>query len=176
MTEEVTARSIEVLVPPSESAEPEEPRYRGVAGWLLFFCISLTILNPLATIFRLVISFHGDTAVFGRYPGLLLLTVADYVMTVVVMGLSIRAGISLWRVAPGAVRIATTYLYIGAAYTVVEPFTPLLAGLPSAVNGEIVTSAITSVSRGILYYLIWLNYLRRSKRVKATYSSESGPA
>ena len=41
-----------------------EPRYKGVAGWLKFFCVVL-MLNPLFTLVTLII----EAPLINRFPG-----------------------------------------------------------------------------------------------------------
>jgi hypothetical protein len=167
---------VETMVPLVDAAAAGESRYKGVAGWLLFLCVSFTILNPVGTAIILAVGFSQNAPYFARFPGLLVVSIVDVFVSMGVMGLSVFAGISLWQLRPGAVRLAQTFLYVGAVYTVIAPFAPLLAGLPSAATGAILTAAVSSVGRGLLYYAIWLNYLRTSKRVQATYVEAVAPA
>ena len=166
------------LLPPPPLQPPPPPpvdtatRLRGVGGWLLFFCLSLTLFNPGATVYNLWQAIPQNQPFFNAYPGLFLLTVVDSVVSLGIAGLSVYAGIVMWRVRPGAVKVARTFLIVGAVYTVLAPFAPLLAGLPQRANDIIVSSAFTAVGRGVIYYAIWLSYLTSSKRVRATYTAE----
>ena len=146
-------------------------RLRGVRGWLLFFCLSLTLFNPGATIYNLYTSIPQTTQFFKAFPGLFLLTVVDTVVSAGIAALSVYAGILLWRVRPGAVKVARIFLIVGMAYVVLAPFSPLLAGLPQAANDAVMSSVLPAIGRGIVYYGIWLSYLSSSKRVRATYSA-----
>jgi hypothetical protein len=146
-------------------------RLRGVRGWLLFFCLSLTLLNPGATVYNLYNSIPQSAPYFRAFPGLFLLAVVDTVVSAGIAALSVYAGILLWRVRPGAVRVTRIFLIVGMVYVVIAPFTPLLAGLPQAVNDAVISAVPLAIGRGILYYAIWLGYLSSSKRVRATYSA-----
>lgn len=157
--------------PPPVNQVTDAQRLKGVGGWLLLFCISLTFLNPAMTLYNLYNVIPANSPFFARFPGLFVLTYADAAVSLVIAGLSIYAGIALWRVRPRAVAAARTFLIAGAAYVVLSPFAPLLAGLPKAANDIIVSSAFTTIGRGIVYYAIWLSYLSSSKRVQATYAS-----
>lgn len=142
---------------------------QGVKGWLLFFCISLTVLNPLATAIGLIYGLSGAGPVLLQYPGLLVVTGLDLLLSVALAALSLYAGVSLWRIRPGALKVARMFLLIGAVYTLVSPFMGLLAGLPDAANQVILQDALQSGGRGVVYPVLWMTYLMRSKRVAATY-------
>jgi hypothetical protein len=89
----------EYPAPPTQDA-----RYVGVRGWLLFFCVSLCILSPLASAFMLVRGTIANAPYFARFPGLLLVTIASAALAVALMALAIVAGVALWQVKPDAVR------------------------------------------------------------------------
>lgn len=141
--------------------------YEKVGGWLLFLCISLTILNPLTLLGFGAYNFITIAPAFGRFPLLAIVTILDALLTVCLAALSAWAGISLWRRRSGSVKLATIFLFVGAVFTILTPLLPLAAGLGSEFNTVVLESALQSW-RGILYYVVWLNYLRQSKRVKAT--------
>lgn len=159
----------------SPTASATVPDLVGVKGWLLFFCISLTIISPLATLFNVSAGFLASYEAFDRFPGLLVLVLADSAVSIAIMGLSVFAGISLWRRHAGAVRAARIFLIAGAVYALLAPFAPLLAGLPDTANAEILEMAPLAVSRGLLYFVIWMNYLQRSRRVRATFPDARYP-
>jgi uncharacterized protein DUF2569 len=175
VTDTESALTGDAVVPSTTPATDGETRLRGVAGWLLFFCVSLTVLNPVSSVILLTIGFIGNAPYFIQFPGLLVLTVIDTVVSLALMSASVYAGVGLWRVRPGAVRIARMFLIAGAVYALLAPFTPLLAGLPAEANGALIQAGLQGAARGVLYYVIWLNYLNRSKRVLATYPVQ-GPS
>jgi hypothetical protein len=147
---------------------------RGVGGWLLFFCISLTMLSPLITLYRLLSAFGPVLRVSGTYPGLLVVTIIDTVLSVGLMAFSIFAGISLWRVAPKAVSIAKAYLISLLVYSVLVIPLVFLAGLPSRANAVMFQEGLIGLLRSFGYVAIWLSYLSKSKRVAATYYGDDG--
>lgn len=149
--------------------------YDKVGGWLLFLCVSLTILNPLTLVGFGAYNFISLAPAFNRFPTLAIVTVLDALLTVSLAALSAYAGISLWRRRSGSVKLATIFLFAGAAFTILTPLLPLAAGLGSEFNKVVLDSALQSW-RGILYYVVWLNYLRQSKRVKATRGLQPLPA
>jgi len=176
VTDTESALAGDAVVTGTTTTTEQDTRLRGVGGWLLFFCVSLTVLNPVSTAIFLSIGIMGNAPYFVQYPGLLVLTVIDTAVSVALMAASVYAGVGLWRVRPGAVRIARMFLIAGAVYAVLAPFTPLLAGLPAEANDALIQAGIQGAGRGVVYYAIWLNYLNRSKRVLATYPAPVPPA
>lgn len=164
-------------VPAATGVIPEsQPRYDRVGGWLLFFCVTLVILNPLTTLGFTAYGVLSLLPMLGDLPAIVtVVTVLDSALSLSLMGFSLYAGISLWSLRPGAVRIAKAFLIAGAIYTVVSPLLWLLPGVPRDTSVSTLEGLLDSW-RGLLYFAIWLNYLRMSKRVKATYGDASAPA
>jgi len=155
--------------PPLPPSAFIDPQYCGVGGWLLFFCLVLTLFSPLATLFNLVGSFAAASPAFARFPGLLAISVIDTLLSVGLMVFSIYAGIGLWRIQPGAVQTTKTFLKFFLGYLAFAAVLPFMAGLPAAANEAMVAAVVVSTVRGVIFFAIWNSYLNCSKRVKATY-------
>ena len=147
------------------------PQYYGVRGWLLLFCMSLTIFSPLYSAYTLFVSYEELSPLFKTYPVLENLVTVDIYLSIGLMIFSIYAGSSLWNIKPRAVEIAKIFLKVFLIYTIIGSIFPFMAGLPSAANEAIVFGAITVILRSIIYYAVWFTFLEKSKRVKATYDS-----
>jgi len=145
-------------------------KYCGVRGWLLLFCIALTILSPLVTLVTFLLSFQTAQDVAAYYPRFMTITIIDLVLSVGLMIFSIYAGVLLWRVKPNAVRIAKRYLIIFIIYAIVSSVLPLMAGLPDKIVEAMIGELIKGLVKSIVYFVIWYSYLTISKRVKATYN------
>jgi hypothetical protein len=52
------------------SGAPDQPRYKGVAGWLRWICLGFTVLSPLLTLIVLANNYSGSAQYFGRVPRL----------------------------------------------------------------------------------------------------------
>jgi len=165
---EPTQTQNQVSPTPLESGSVVQ-RYRGVRGWLLFFCISLTVLAPLATIATLITVFKEVSGLFTQFPGLLVITSVDIFLSMGLMSLSVYTGIGLWRVRPGAVLMAKRYLFCFLGYQAIAAILPFLAGLPSAANDAMFADVGKDIFRSALYFAIWYSYLNKSQRVRATY-------
>lgn len=144
---------------------------KGVGGWLLLLCFALTIGSPLRTLFILMSSYNETSQFFQQFPGLQKLLYIDGFLSVFLMALSVRAGISLWRVKPGAVKIAKNYFLIFLSYTIIALFLPTIVGLPSEFNDAMAPEVFKGALQSFFFFGIWYWYLNVSKRVKATYIS-----
>ena len=143
-----------------------------VGGWLLLLCFALAIGSPLRTLYNLITSYNATVTLFDQFPGLRSLLYIDGTLSIVLMALSIRAGIALWTIKQGAVNIAKNYLLIFLGYSVIAMFLPFIAGLPSEANDAMIPEVIKSILQSLVFFGIWYSYLNVSKRVKSTYSSD----
>lgn len=148
-----------------------DAQHFGVKGWLLLFCLSLTVFSPLLTLYNLGIAYEETSSLFNRYPGLQNLFYIDLILSLALTAFSIYAGIALWNIKPDAVKIAKAYLLTFLAYTVVASILPFQAGLPSSSNDLMMQEVMIGLLRSGIYVVIWYWFLNVSVRVKATYDS-----
>lgn len=158
---------------PFEQGGSEQPR--GVGGWLLFFCVSLTIISPAVSLFLIATGLLQSIPYFSQDIGSMALVVADTGVSLALIAAYIYAGLSLWRVRPRAVQIARAVLIASAAYALLAPLEPLLLGLDASGRKQVLDSWLQMGWRGVMYSALWLNYLMRSKRVRATYLDWNPP-
>ncbi|MGD9577066.1 MAG: DUF2569 family protein [Syntrophorhabdus sp.] len=149
----------------------QQSELRGVKGWLLLLCINLSILDPFANLLNLAIGTHLGRQYFDQNPALQRLMVINGVCSIALAVFSIYAGISLWRVLPNAVTTAKKYLGAAFAYSIVSLFLPYLVGLSEEVQKEVGATSLLNSFVTALYLYVWYQYLKRSKRVNATYSA-----
>ncbi|MBN1384163.1 MAG: trypsin-like peptidase domain-containing protein [Elusimicrobia bacterium] len=142
-----------------ESKKIEENlKYKDVGGWLLFFCISLTIINPLYNLVEIINMLKS-------------FTVFVFIGSIFDIGLSIYgiyAGMSLWKIRPHAVKTAKRFLLVSLIYVVSITVLLIILGI---INEEFIKIA----TRSVVYFIIWYSYLSKSKRVKETYGLDSIP-
>jgi Protein of unknown function (DUF2569) len=150
--------------------------YVGVKGWLLFLCLVLTLLNPVASIVNIFSSFKFSAPFFNQYPGLKIITMIDGLLSVGVVCFSIYAGISLWRIRPKGVSIVKTFLLTFMAYAIVANILPFLAGLPANANEAMTAQAFIGVLRSAIIVVLWYLYLVKSKRVRSTFPDPAAKA
>ena len=158
------------LPPPIQNSVSSVPQ--GVGGWLLFFCISFTILLPLWTLTNLL---HGrigyawfslmlhDRSIHVWFS---LIALSRTVFGVVM-------GIMLWLRNEAAMVLLRIYLVLGVALFLWSIFNLVRAALSFNVSPLVVLRA-NSAGLGIL--LIFLTaaiiYFSTSERVRATYGSK----
>jgi hypothetical protein len=139
---------------------------KGVTGWLLLLCLSLTISGPL---------FHariGWTALknLSEHPNLSFATMMRLaVVGSIYLGLtifSIWAGVWLWLEDSRAVSFTKAYLVSSAAVVIVLymvlAFKGINVNLPRVIFPR------------VLYSVVWYSYLSLSNRVRATFGVDRG--
>lgn len=165
--------SCEVNSPEHENLK-EPNKLVGVKGWLLLFCISLTILSPLKSISNAIAFVSVMKYYFGADP---LADALLFIETLMYVGLSVMAayaGYSMWSVKPNALKLAKSYLYVMLSM-------PLLIGF---IDGLLVRTLyideiglLEEVAKSFLAtafaVAVWLAYLSKSVRVQNTYASNS---
>lgn len=133
----------------------------GVMGWLLFLCLSLTLLGPFVQgrIAWIALRNLATTSITTNTTILRLSSVCAIYVCLSIF--SFCAGLMLWLEDPWGVKVAKAYLLI--APTVVIPLYAILlyAGL------KVDLSRI--IFGRLVYSVVWYSYLSTSKRVRDTY-------
>jgi hypothetical protein len=101
----------------TDSINEKLEKYNGVEGWLFLLCQTLIIISPIATLFNLFTGYYKSFLHFDKVSGLQNLFYVDSFISVLLMGLSIRAGIALAKIKPGAVEIAKNFILISLLYS-----------------------------------------------------------
>jgi hypothetical protein len=134
-----------------------DPSLDGVRGWLLLLCLGLCSA-PFVGLFQI----FNDPLI--REPVPFTLEVMFGLACVVVMSIySFVAGYKLWTVKPGAVGFARKFLIVRlvlACLSLLHSFVNHMRLRPQGPYSEV---------GAVIATLIWLSYLRRSKRVAITY-------
>jgi hypothetical protein len=148
------------------TAEPIPP---AVSGWLLLFCLTLTVGYPATTLYRIVTHTLPSIAKGHTLAFTFLLSVYCVVFTALAV-FSFIAGLKLWLVRPDAVRFArrwlwthlfTNFAYFGLWLVVAKP-------RQSSIVAEMGWGHVVGP---IVSFALWYFYLEHSKRVAATYPS-----
>lgn len=127
----------------------------GVEGWLLLFCIWITIFSPLFEVVRLVSVLRYVAA-----NPMLLLSVA-------LTAYGIFTGIMLWTRNQYALTCLRIYFALVLVLALAGFFTFFRAVRFIGIGFAIVTAWI----RVVAFLAIWVSYFRVSKRVRATYGA-----
>ncbi len=152
---------------PRESAP--DTRYEKVGGWLLLFCVALTIINPLGTTANLFYGYTKTSPLFGHIPGLKKTIITDTILSVALMCFSVYAGVRLWKITAGAVEVAKRYLMVYLGYNIFTLALPFIYGIPERFADPIFKQLSKAFPFAAAYFTIWYLYLTYSKRVKGTY-------
>jgi hypothetical protein len=132
------------------------PALGGIGGWLLVLILLLLVWQPLSL--GLVASrVLGSLALHGLPLALIL------ALRLLVVAFGIAAGLALLGRRTAAVTMAKASLMASAAVDVFVYTTPYFPN--SRPPGE--TTIVLGVS--LVYYVVWLLYLMRSKRVRNTF-------
>ena len=147
-------------------------KYKGIGGWLLLFCLILTVFSLIGTLFSIVTTYLEVSKYFAQFPRLLTVTVIDIFLSLSFMTYSIYAGIRLWRIRPRAVHTAKQYILFSLVYVLIASLLSFMAGFPSSVNETLVIGGAKSMFKGIIFVVTWYSYLNKSQRVRATYNDD----
>lgn len=131
-----------------------------VGGWLLFLCVSLTILNPLMTLSRLA-PVLSRIAMFGP------MFLVDVLVGLGLAGFSVYAGTGLWNRRTGAVRTAKVYFMVRGGWALLS-YAMMFTGLSGVGISAIAPQGIFILA----FCIVWFAYLANSQRVRATYGTQ----
>ena len=127
-------------------APVRRPDLEGIGGWLLFFCVSMTVLTPLFILARV-----GGS-------GFEVTTIID--LSFSAFGLFV--GIMVWTVSAHAFLLLWIYFGLSAALQV-------LAIVASFLAPEQNPEQMFQLFRGLILTFVWFLYFKKSDRVQATF-------
>jgi heme/copper-type cytochrome/quinol oxidase subunit 4 len=130
---------------------------QGVGGWLLFFCIVLTVISPLLVTGQVLAGLSRT-----RFNG-------GYLIDVVRVVYGIVVGISLWMRRSGAINLLRIYFGILIVTVVVVALSFIQASLRIGWTPALLSSRFTPGLQLVGYTILWFAYFRKSQRVRNTY-------
>jgi hypothetical protein len=131
----------------------------GVSGWLLFFCISMTVFGPFFEGKIAFTALRNLTRTISVGTMLRLLSVGTIYFGLSIF--SIWAGIWLWSEDRRGLSMAKAYLLVAPVIVISLYGILALSGL--TVNLPII------IFQRLIYSAVWYAYLTRSKRVRDTF-------
>jgi hypothetical protein len=142
---------------------------KGIGFWLSLLCFILIVINPFVTLGNLSIAYNQSFQYFEQLSSLRNLFYIDLVLSTILTAYSIKAGVSLMRIEPGAVERTKKYFLKVVGYSIFILFLPFVLGLPSKVSDALFLEIASSSIKSLIFVSIWYSYLSLSKRVKETY-------
>ncbi len=156
------------LQPQQDVEKPPAEGPRGIGGWLVFFCISLTILRPLWWIVQINYAWTNAQPVLDRFPALKTAVFLETAGSAAIVLYSFIIGCLIWNGVPYGKRIAKQFLLIQlVAVVIVEVVTVGL--MPPVTVNAVIAAMIPNLLGVAIYTLIWWLYFKRSVRVRNTY-------
>jgi hypothetical protein len=155
--------------PPSKPLKP-----KGVGGWLLIFCVGLTVLGPLITLGQIGASWHQAEPAFVMFPTIKTVIMWENFGFIVFAISGFVVGCIIWSGHSEGRNLARRFLlirFIGfVTIEVIALF--LMSGLPAAVISQGLSQFIIGIAQHSIIFLIWWFYFKKSKRVRNTYGEE----
>ena len=144
---------------------------KGIGGWLLFLCISLTIFTPFAILAAISSTSAFAETIAERFPYYVRLVTVSQFIHFGFLCYSVYVGVNLWKTKKGAVNKAQMFFVSYLVFALFRVLMPFLGELPLIVRDQLVDIYGRNALRIFVYALIWHQYLARSVRVKNTFLS-----
>jgi hypothetical protein len=147
---------------------------RGVRGWLLLLCLLLTILIPGSYLYEIISIFYLINSPFNQIILLVSKNLLLYHMVIIgIMGFlaafSFFAGLQLWEVKSGAVKIVKIFLIIQLFMVVIIAVLQSFMTFPFGGTENNFTVIIKTIIPSLLQAILWFSYLSYSGRVHNTF-------
>lgn len=178
----------ELAIPPTASRNPPAPPTptqpqgsvisvgpSGIGGWLLFFCVTLTLLQPLAFIVASKDNWEQARLGFEALPALRTAVWVDGVGLGALVVYGIVVGALVWAGDPSGRQHARRFLLIKAGGTLLVQILGMASAteVPREIWVAMWGGAFSVVFQAMLFSAAWWLYFAFSKRVRNTYSSPS---
>jgi hypothetical protein len=137
----------------SDLPEIEFSRLYGVRGWLLFFCIVLTVVQPLGTAVEVI----GSKSL------------PMIILNIGFAALCIYTGVCLWRIAPKSLEWLEVFLVARLAMAGLSFVSAIYSKLPPLGHDFSINPYLQSGVTNLYGVIIWWAYFKKSKRVLTTY-------
>jgi hypothetical protein len=145
----------------------DSPSVKGVNGWLLWLCITITILVPYS-IANALKELLKDYLLYQYDKNILLILICTIVLYILLLIFSIYVGLRLWNVKPKAVKIAKIFL-LGQFIVSLIIFIILYLIIPAGGNEKLLGELLGDTIKSLFFFIIWYIYLNNSTRVSNTY-------
>lgn len=154
---------------PTQAGSLAENTKHGVGGWLLVFCLMLTVLGPLISVWLMAQAYAASEPLFASSPGLQAAVFASLAITAGAVAFGAYAGLRLWLVLPNAVASAKQALAAGLAADIVTTLIELWAQPALHADEGLFQPFVIAIVPTLVFFTLCFAYLNRSSRVHATY-------
>lgn len=155
-----------------------EQNLEGVKGWLLFFCIYLTVLIPNAIIYKSVKLWNIFSPLFNYIDMLKISFAVETGLGIGIIIFSIYAGVALWAKRKNAVKLAKRFIVTLVFFEIFRSIFTFVTAIitlsfKSPHTADTFAMMIGGIFWSIIHFAAWNAYLISSKRVKTTYPLEA---
>ena len=152
---------------------------KGVGGFLLLFCVWLTIVSPLWTLGYMTNEWKTATSCFDSYPSLLTAYVFEFVGIVALLIYGVIVGCMIWSGNPHGRSLAQRFILVRSFGYIILPIISYM--LMADHFGEIMTAStiggeIGSLLGNLFFFFVWWSYFKKAKRVRSTYGDCAAPS
>ena len=147
----------------SEETDPEfdgKIKLEGIAGWLQFLCVMMTMLIPASVIYEVFGTLQNLESYSNRYLNFQSSFTIEIIVKLVVVIFSIYAGTRLWQKRPGAVVLSMGFF----AFTILSNLILYVVRFELSVYND-----LNELVRTIIVASLWILYLLKSVRVRNTF-------
>lgn len=145
------------------------PKYKGIGGWLLLFCIVLTIITPLLSASH-IISGHASAGVMTSSAKMA--TIIESILAGSLHLYGFVTGCIVWSGNKRGNVYAKRFLITNlAGFFIIGIIVALLVDLPD-MRHKVIGSYIILVPKEIIFFTVWWYYFKKSKRVKYLYDNK----
>jgi hypothetical protein len=156
----------------------KKPEPKGVRGWLLLFCLILTVFLPTSYLYEAISTLQLTNSPMNYV--MLLMSKKLFVYHMIFIGtlgflaaFSFYVGLQLWEVKAAAVKITKIFLIIQLCLTVF--IVVLWSFMAFFVGSENILGLFTkTLIPSLLHFSFWYLYLSYSRRVHNTYNEIVG--
>ena len=160
---------------PQPAGPGAQDELKGVAGWLAFFCFATVVLGPLRFILKTAESWSQIMSKLNWFPALRHVLVFEMTGFAIVTIYGVVVGWLIWSGYPKGRKLAQQYLAIRLAAVVV--LAAVSSILISRFQFDVFQNRGATLAKVIglefVYFLVWWNYFKLSRRVANTYGVET---
>jgi hypothetical protein len=144
---------------------------KGVGGWLVLFCVGLTVLGPLYALGQISMNWEKAQPAFSQFPSFKTAIMWENAGSIALLIYGFIVGCMIWSGNPNGREIAKKFLLIRLfGFIGIEIITIIIMGdMPSQVVASVIGACVGAVLANAFWFLIWWFYFKKSKRVRNTY-------